>query len=189
MPFKPRSRPIRKSGRPFITSLRPRKSGSRPKACGYPTHFGRRFGWRAEAAQPDAARISALPTIRLEPIEGFIVADQLLWNSGGRQAEIKRQAARTDARRGPRRGAQRIRRAQRQPCLHRLSAAAAAGGDRAGQCRPSTNGSLAIFVKVSPAAPSRSLTSSRPKSACSPPALASPRRRKISIPRRSSSRR
>lgn len=34
---------------------------------------------------------------RLEPVEGFIVADELLWNSGGRQAEIKRQAARTDA--------------------------------------------------------------------------------------------
>jgi outer membrane protein, adhesin transport system len=33
----------------------------------------------------------------LEPVEGFIVADQLLWNSGGRQAEIKRQASRTDA--------------------------------------------------------------------------------------------
>ena len=34
---------------------------------------------------------------RLEPVEGFIIADQLLWNSGGRQAEIKRQASRTDA--------------------------------------------------------------------------------------------
>ena len=33
----------------------------------------------------------------LEPIEGFIIADQLLWNSGGRVAEIKRQASRTDA--------------------------------------------------------------------------------------------
>ena len=34
---------------------------------------------------------------RLEPIEGFIVADQLIWNSGGRTAEIKRDASRTDA--------------------------------------------------------------------------------------------
>jgi adhesin transport system outer membrane protein len=34
---------------------------------------------------------------RLEPIEGFVIADQLLWNSGGRVAEIKRQASRTDA--------------------------------------------------------------------------------------------
>ncbi len=34
---------------------------------------------------------------RLEPVEGFIIADQLLWNSGGRIAEIKHQAARTDA--------------------------------------------------------------------------------------------
>jgi adhesin transport system outer membrane protein len=34
---------------------------------------------------------------RLEPVEGFVVADQLLWNSGGRTAEIKRQASRTDA--------------------------------------------------------------------------------------------
>jgi adhesin transport system outer membrane protein len=34
---------------------------------------------------------------RLEPVEGFIIADQLLWNSGGRIAEIKRQASRTDA--------------------------------------------------------------------------------------------
>jgi adhesin transport system outer membrane protein len=33
----------------------------------------------------------------LEPVEGFIVADQLLWRSGGRTAEIKRNAARTDA--------------------------------------------------------------------------------------------
>ena len=33
----------------------------------------------------------------LQPIEGFIIADQLLWNSGGRIAEIKRQASRTDA--------------------------------------------------------------------------------------------
>jgi adhesin transport system outer membrane protein len=33
----------------------------------------------------------------LKPVEGFIVADELLWNSGGRQAEIKRQASRTDA--------------------------------------------------------------------------------------------
>jgi adhesin transport system outer membrane protein len=33
----------------------------------------------------------------LEPVEGFIIADQLLWNSGGRTAEIKRQASRTDA--------------------------------------------------------------------------------------------
>jgi adhesin transport system outer membrane protein len=33
----------------------------------------------------------------LEPVEGFIIADQLLWNSGGRVAEIKRQASRTDA--------------------------------------------------------------------------------------------
>ena len=33
----------------------------------------------------------------LHPVEGFIVADQLLWNSGGRTAEIKRQASRTDA--------------------------------------------------------------------------------------------
>jgi adhesin transport system outer membrane protein len=33
----------------------------------------------------------------LHPIEGFVVADQLLWNSGGRVAEIKRQASRTDA--------------------------------------------------------------------------------------------
>ena len=33
----------------------------------------------------------------LEPVEGFIIADQLLWNSGGRQADIKYQAARTDA--------------------------------------------------------------------------------------------
>ena len=33
----------------------------------------------------------------LKPVEGFIIADQLLWNSGGRQAEIKHQAARTDA--------------------------------------------------------------------------------------------
>ena len=34
---------------------------------------------------------------RLEPVEGYIIADQLLWNSGGRIAEIKRQASRTDA--------------------------------------------------------------------------------------------
>ena len=34
---------------------------------------------------------------RLEPVEGFVVADQLLWNSGGRTADIKYQAARTDA--------------------------------------------------------------------------------------------
>jgi adhesin transport system outer membrane protein len=33
----------------------------------------------------------------LHPISGYIVADQLLWNSGGRTAEIKRQASRTDA--------------------------------------------------------------------------------------------
>ena len=33
----------------------------------------------------------------LQPVEGSIVADQLLWNSGGRTAEIKRQASRTDA--------------------------------------------------------------------------------------------
>ena len=33
----------------------------------------------------------------LHPVEGFIIADQLLWNSGGRTAEIKRQASRTDA--------------------------------------------------------------------------------------------
>jgi adhesin transport system outer membrane protein len=33
----------------------------------------------------------------LHPIEGFIVADQLLWNSNGRVHEIKRQASRTDA--------------------------------------------------------------------------------------------
>src|SRR5215213_7538281 len=33
----------------------------------------------------------------LHPVEGFIIADQLLWNSGGRVAEIKRQASRTDA--------------------------------------------------------------------------------------------
>ena len=33
----------------------------------------------------------------LKPVEGFIIADQLLWNSGGRTAEIKRQASRTDA--------------------------------------------------------------------------------------------
>ena len=33
----------------------------------------------------------------LKPVEGFVIADQLLWNSGGRQAEIKRQASRTDA--------------------------------------------------------------------------------------------
>ena len=33
----------------------------------------------------------------LKPVEGFIVADQLLWNSGGRTADIKYQAARTDA--------------------------------------------------------------------------------------------
>src|SRR6478735_2477232 len=33
----------------------------------------------------------------LHPVEGFIIADQLLWNSGGRTAEIKYQAARTDA--------------------------------------------------------------------------------------------
>ncbi len=33
----------------------------------------------------------------LHPVEGFIIADQLIWNSGGRVAEIKRQAARTDA--------------------------------------------------------------------------------------------
>ncbi|HEU0309750.1 MAG TPA: TolC family protein [Sphingomicrobium sp.] len=33
----------------------------------------------------------------LEPVEGFIIADQLLWNSGGRQAAIKRDASRTDA--------------------------------------------------------------------------------------------
>ena len=34
---------------------------------------------------------------RLEPVEGMIIADQLLYNMGGRTAEIKRQAARTDA--------------------------------------------------------------------------------------------
>ncbi len=33
----------------------------------------------------------------LHPVEGFVIADQLLWNSGGRVAEIKRQASRTDA--------------------------------------------------------------------------------------------
>src|SRR5204863_365132 len=33
----------------------------------------------------------------LQPVEGFVIADQLLWNSGGRTAEIKRQASRTDA--------------------------------------------------------------------------------------------
>jgi len=33
----------------------------------------------------------------LHPVEGFIVADQLLWNSNGRVHEIKRQASRTDA--------------------------------------------------------------------------------------------
>ena len=33
----------------------------------------------------------------LHPVEGYIIADQLLWNSGGRTAEIKRQASRTDA--------------------------------------------------------------------------------------------
>ncbi len=33
----------------------------------------------------------------LRPVEGYIIADQLLWNSGGRVAEIKRQASRTDA--------------------------------------------------------------------------------------------
>src|SRR5688572_134419 len=33
----------------------------------------------------------------LEPVEGYIIADQLLWNSGGRTAEIRRQASRTDA--------------------------------------------------------------------------------------------
>ncbi|HVF38065.1 MAG TPA: TolC family protein [Sphingomicrobium sp.] len=34
---------------------------------------------------------------RLEPIEGYIIADQLLYNFGGRIAEIRRQASRTDA--------------------------------------------------------------------------------------------
>ncbi|HVL78732.1 MAG TPA: TolC family protein [Sphingomicrobium sp.] len=33
----------------------------------------------------------------LYPVEGSLIADQLLFNSGGREAEIRRQAARTDA--------------------------------------------------------------------------------------------
>ncbi|QDP19351.1 TolC family protein [Sphingomonas xanthus] len=34
---------------------------------------------------------------RLEPIEGIVIADQLLFDMGGRTAEIRRQASRTDA--------------------------------------------------------------------------------------------
>jgi adhesin transport system outer membrane protein len=45
---------------------------------------------------PTRRRIG-LANSTLYPVEGDLIVDQLLFNSGGREAEIKRQAARTDA--------------------------------------------------------------------------------------------
>ncbi len=76
--------------------MQPRKSASRRKVCGI-----RPF---RSKARPACASCATRPAVRLgiaddtlKPVEGFIIADQLLWNSGGRTAEIKRQASRTDA--------------------------------------------------------------------------------------------
>ena len=95
--------------------------------------FGRRLGRRSQPAQPDPAQHRHR---RRDAVADRRPADR-------RPAAVRQRRPRGGnpppgrahrRRRGARRGALRIRRAQRRAHLHRLSAAAAAGGDRAGQC-------------------------------------------------------
>ena len=59
--------------------------------------LGRRLGRRSPACATRPGATSASPTKTLWPLEGELIVDQLLFDSGGREAEIRRQAARTDA--------------------------------------------------------------------------------------------
>ena len=97
-------------------------------------HLGRRLGRRSQTCATRRGAASASPITRLWPVEGDLIVDQLVYRQRrprGRNPPPGRSHRR---RRGARRGALRICRAQRRAHLHRLSAAAAAGRDRSGQC-------------------------------------------------------
>ena len=59
--------------------------------------LGRGVGRRSPAQAIRAAASIGLADETLYPVEGDLIVDQLLFDSGGREAEIRRQAARTDA--------------------------------------------------------------------------------------------
>ena len=117
------------------------------------------------ATRPAAA--SASPTTRCSRSKASDRRPAAVIDSGGRQAEIRRQAARTDA------AAARIEERSEfvalnvSARLHRLSAAAAAGRDRAGQCDLPRAARRRPSRRRVARARSRSPTSSRPKSGCS----------------------
>ena len=169
--FKPHSTPIRKSGRRLHNKLATKEERKQAEGPVVSAHFGRRLGGRARTAQPDPPR----PRHRRRDA----VAGRRLRHRRPAAVEHRRPRRRDQApgvahrrRRGPRRGALRIRRAQRQPRLHRLSAAAAAGGDRAGQCDLPRAAGRRPSRRRRPRARSASPTSSRPKSGCNRPAPA-----------------
>ena len=108
----------------------------------------------------------------LYPIEGELIVDQLLFDSGGREAEIRRQASRTDAAAARVEERSRIRRAQRRPRPTSTICCSSGWWRSPRTMRRSTSGSPATFAKASPRARSASPTSSRPKSGCSRPAPA-----------------
>jgi hypothetical protein len=149
--------------------------------------FGRRLGRRSQAAQPDPPRSrhrrrDAVADRRRAHRRSAAV------DSGGREAEIRaRRRAPTPPRRGSRSAANSSRSTSAAPTS---TICCSSGWSRSRRTmRRSTSGSPATFAKASPRARSASPTSSRPKSGCSRRAPGSPRPARISIPRRSSSRR
>ena len=58
--------------------------------------LGRRIGRCPQPSQSDPPQHRSRRSNSV-PVEGHLIVDQLLFNSGGREAEIKRQASRTDA--------------------------------------------------------------------------------------------
>jgi adhesin transport system outer membrane protein len=61
------------------------------------THLRRSVGRHSRSRQPDPARDRRRQQHALYPLEASITGDQLLLDMGGRSAEIRRQASRTDA--------------------------------------------------------------------------------------------
>ena len=148
MRFKPRSTPTRKSARRSPTGAPPRKSGFRPRGCGIRAFRSRARPACAACATRPAASIG-IADETLWPIEGDLIVDQLLFDSGGREAEIRRQAARTDAAAARVEERSRVRRAQRRRGPTSTICSSSGWWRSRRTMRPSTSGSPATFAKAS----------------------------------------